>query len=213
MNRWEKDDTQTQWSIILPSKEGNLAIYDNMDGPWWPYARWNQSERERQIPYDLTYLCNLKQTEAIKLKGTENRYAVAKGRSMGGQVDKMGKRGQIVQTVYTNSIKWISRVPITYSMVTIVNNTLLHIWKLPRDYVSKVVPMGKNFFGNYARWGIPTRRFLLIVLQCRQITNHYVVHLKPIHCCVTTTSESKQAFGNVFLKTSSTEQIIGVTII
>ena len=44
-----------------------------MDGAWRNYAKWNKSERERQIVYDLTYMWNLKKkknnqtTELIKL--------------------------------------------------------------------------------------------------------------------------------------------------
>ena len=31
-----------------------------MDGPRDCYTEWNKSERERQIPYDITYMWNLK---------------------------------------------------------------------------------------------------------------------------------------------------------
>ena len=31
-----------------------------MDGPREYYANWNKSDRERQIPYDFTYMWNLK---------------------------------------------------------------------------------------------------------------------------------------------------------
>ena len=31
-----------------------------MDGSRGYYANWNKSDRERQIPYDLTYMWNLK---------------------------------------------------------------------------------------------------------------------------------------------------------
>ena len=41
-------------------KEGNLAIYNNMDGPRGYYAKWNKSDKERQIPYDFTHMWNLK---------------------------------------------------------------------------------------------------------------------------------------------------------
>lgn len=36
--------------------DGDLAICDNTDGPRWYYAKWNKSERERQILYDSTYM-------------------------------------------------------------------------------------------------------------------------------------------------------------
>ena len=46
-------------------KEWNLAICDNMDGPWGQYAKWNNLNRERQTPYDLTYMWNLKQKQKL----------------------------------------------------------------------------------------------------------------------------------------------------
>ena len=32
----------------------------NMNGPRDYFPKWNKSERERQIPYDITYMWNLK---------------------------------------------------------------------------------------------------------------------------------------------------------
>ena len=37
-----------------------FAICDSMHGLGQYYAKWNKSERERQIQYDLTYMWNLK---------------------------------------------------------------------------------------------------------------------------------------------------------
>ena len=31
-----------------------------MDGPRDYHTKWSKSEKERQIPYDITYMCNLK---------------------------------------------------------------------------------------------------------------------------------------------------------
>ena len=48
---------------ILPShkkKEWNDAICSNIDGPRDYHTNWSKSERERQIPYDITYMWNLK---------------------------------------------------------------------------------------------------------------------------------------------------------
>ena len=39
-------------------KEGNFAIYSNMDGLGG--HMWNESERERQVLYDVLYMRNLK---------------------------------------------------------------------------------------------------------------------------------------------------------
>ena len=40
-------------------KEGNLTFCDSMDGPGEYYAKWNKPVRERQVPYDFTYMWNL----------------------------------------------------------------------------------------------------------------------------------------------------------
>ena len=40
--------------LFSHKKEGNLAICDNMNEPWEHYVKWNKSDRERQILYDLT---------------------------------------------------------------------------------------------------------------------------------------------------------------
>ena len=37
-----------------------LPFVHNMDGPRGYYAKWNKSDRERQILYDFTYMWNLK---------------------------------------------------------------------------------------------------------------------------------------------------------
>ena len=39
-------------------KEGNLTLCDSMDGPGEHYAKLNEPVRERQVPYDLTYIWN-----------------------------------------------------------------------------------------------------------------------------------------------------------
>ena len=42
------------------NKEWNITICNNMDRPGGCYAKWNGSDRERQMPYDFTYMWNLK---------------------------------------------------------------------------------------------------------------------------------------------------------
>ena len=44
--------------LLSPKKEWNNAICSNMDGPR-DYLTM-KSERERQIPYDIAYMWNLK---------------------------------------------------------------------------------------------------------------------------------------------------------
>ena len=40
-------------------KEENFTLCDGLDGPGEHYAKWNKPVRERQTPYDLTYLWNI----------------------------------------------------------------------------------------------------------------------------------------------------------
>ena len=49
--------TQTHNGIVLRhKKEWDFAICNNMDGLGGHYAKWNKSDRERQILYDITYM-------------------------------------------------------------------------------------------------------------------------------------------------------------
>ena len=52
--------THTQWNTTQPNKEWNFAICCNMDGLRGHYAKWNKSDRERQVLYDIIYMWNLK---------------------------------------------------------------------------------------------------------------------------------------------------------
>ena len=45
-------------TLFSHKKDGNLAILNSVDGPWGHYAEWNKSDKEGQIPYDLT-LCGM----------------------------------------------------------------------------------------------------------------------------------------------------------
>ena len=40
---------------------------DNMDRPWGHCAKWNKSDRERQILYDLTYTWNQKNKQTHRI--------------------------------------------------------------------------------------------------------------------------------------------------
>ena len=46
--------------LLSYRKEWNNAICSNMDAPRDYHSKWSKSERERQIPYDITYMWNLK---------------------------------------------------------------------------------------------------------------------------------------------------------
>lgn len=43
-------------------KEGNLAFCNNIGVIRGYYVKWNKSNRERQIPYDVIYIWNLKKS-------------------------------------------------------------------------------------------------------------------------------------------------------
>ena len=46
--------------ILLDCKKERIFTFcDSMNGPGKHYAKWNKPVRERQIPYDLTYMWNL----------------------------------------------------------------------------------------------------------------------------------------------------------
>ena len=36
-------------------KEGNSAIYNNINEPWGHYAKWNKLVTKKQVLYDFTY--------------------------------------------------------------------------------------------------------------------------------------------------------------
>ena len=46
--------------VLSHKKEWNNAICSNMDGPRDYHTKWSKSEKEGQIPYDITYMWNLK---------------------------------------------------------------------------------------------------------------------------------------------------------
>ena len=46
--------------LLSHKKEWNNVTCSNMDGPRDYHTKWSKSERERKIPYDITYMWNLK---------------------------------------------------------------------------------------------------------------------------------------------------------
>ena len=63
IDRWmEKQSMAYIYNGILFSlKKGqNNAICSNVDATRDYHTKWSKSERERQIPYDITYMWNLK---------------------------------------------------------------------------------------------------------------------------------------------------------
>ena len=68
--------------LLSNKKEQNNAICSNMDATRDYQTKWSKSERERQIPYDITYIWNLKygtnEPNRNKLTDIENRLVGAK---------------------------------------------------------------------------------------------------------------------------------------
>ena len=58
----DKEDVVHIYNGILLShkKRTNNVICSNMDATRDYHTKWSKSERERQIPYDITYMWNLK---------------------------------------------------------------------------------------------------------------------------------------------------------
>ena len=57
----DKEDVVHIYSGILLShnKEQNNAICSDMDGPRDFHTEWSKSDRERQISYDIAYMCTI----------------------------------------------------------------------------------------------------------------------------------------------------------
>ena len=70
-----KEDVVHIYNGILLShkKERNNVISNNMDGPRDYHTKRNKSERERQIPYDITYMWNLKYDTNEPIYETETK--------------------------------------------------------------------------------------------------------------------------------------------
>lgn len=49
-------------------KEGNSVICNNMDKPRGYYGKWDKSDAERQILYDLIYTWSLKKSQTCRTR-------------------------------------------------------------------------------------------------------------------------------------------------
>ena len=69
----DKEDVVHIYKGILFSlkKERNNAICSNMDATRDYRTKWSKSETERQIPYDITYMWNLKYGTSEHIYKTE----------------------------------------------------------------------------------------------------------------------------------------------
>ena len=72
--------------ILVSHKIMNNAICSNMVGPRDYHIKWSKTNRERQIPYDITFMWNLKKwykwtylQSGNRLTDIENKPRVTKG--------------------------------------------------------------------------------------------------------------------------------------
>ena len=75
--------THTHWILVSHKNEENNAICSKVDGPREDHTKWSKSERERQMPYEITYTWILKYSTNYhqnrnRFTGIENRL-IAKG--------------------------------------------------------------------------------------------------------------------------------------
>ena len=75
-------------------KEWNLAFCNSSARSRGYYAKWSKSDRERQMPFDFTHTCNLKNKTNILKQTQIQGQTVAwlpEGRKVGG-INEMAKR-------------------------------------------------------------------------------------------------------------------------
>ena len=56
MGGYTKDEVYVYNEILFSHDKGNAAVCNNLDEAWGHYAKWNKSDRERQILCDITYM-------------------------------------------------------------------------------------------------------------------------------------------------------------
>ena len=143
----EEDLVYIRDGILFSYKEEwNLPLCDILNGLWGHYAKWNKSDRKRPVLYDLMYMWNLekkRKEKNRKLIDIENRLVVASGGGWGG-----GWGGQNMQTSV-----YICHGDVTYSMVTIVNNTVLHVESCWESNLNVLMTRKKNSVTMYGDIG------------------------------------------------------------
>lgn len=87
------------------------------------YIKWNKTNTERQILYTLTDIRNLKKFNSKKQR--VERWLPGTG---------AGGNGVTLNKEYRHSVvRGISSGDLTWSMVIITNDTILHTWSLLRE--------------------------------------------------------------------------------
>ena len=122
-HQWYNRTYKSKWVLIFlvcqkkpyihPNTSNNKRILLHALGSMGYSAKWNMSDRERQILYDLTYMWILPKNELIRNR--EHRWGLGNGE----------KWMKVVKRYKLPVIRLISSGTVTYIMVTIVNNIAL----------------------------------------------------------------------------------------
>lgn len=115
-----------KWNNIRPLKRGNPAIWTtwiNIENIIPSEISQTQKDKYR---LGLTYTWNLKR---VKLTEVETRREVVRGWGWAGQ------RMRKCWSKCTNFQLWVRSTDLMYSIVTIVNNTVLYTWNLLRVHL------------------------------------------------------------------------------
>ena len=119
MEKWIKK----MWYIYSAMRKKEiLPFVNNIDEPWGHYAKWNKSDKERQIVYDLTYTWDWKNTWTQRNR-VEWWLPGVKGE----------KNEMLVIGYKLSTVRWISLRDLMQSMVTTVNDIALYTWNLLRE--------------------------------------------------------------------------------
>ena len=109
-----KEDVYISGMLFSYKKEGTPIVWCNMDGLWWHDAMWNVRLRiTNTLRYHLYMESKNKQKEF----------------SWGWEKWVKGSKG----INFELWIKW----NVMYSMVTVVDNAVLHIWNLLKEWILK----------------------------------------------------------------------------
>ena len=100
--RTDKEDVVHMYNGILLShkKEQNCAICRNVDGPRDCHTEWSKPKREKQISYNIAYMCNLEKWHRWTYLQSRNRDTEVENKCM----DTKGEGG----------VGWIGKWGLTY---------------------------------------------------------------------------------------------------
>ena len=133
-------------------------------------------QRKINIIRSHLYVKSKNQNQNKTIQNWAYRYREQIGGCQGGE--GWAKQVKGVKRYKPSIIKYISHGDVMYSMVIIVRNIILHIWKLKGIELTSS-HCKKNSF-SCIWWWMLARLIVMILLQYIQILNYYAIHLKII---------------------------------